>query len=312
MNIEFQGKRTNIAIVTAIILILAVTPSLFISAQGQSGTSFTRIDFPGAVFTAAIGINNVGQIVGRYQDTGGIHHGFLLSSGSLTSITFPNAVFTRALAINGGGEVVGDYSLSRETGSRTHGYLLRSGIFTSFDFPGADATVPLGINTVNGDIVGSYTDKVGTHGFLLSGVRFASIDFPGASFTEAWKINDFGVIVGRYHSSTDDLFHIFRLSGGIFTAVGDFPGGLQTASIGFAHGGFNNLGDIVSYYCSTGPCNLNLDGHVHGFLLSGGVYTSFDVPGSFWTLAFGMNDNRDIVGGYKDASGNVHGYLQTP
>lgn len=316
LNIELQQKRANIATLVTIILILAVTPSFFISARAQSGTSFTTIDLPGAVLTGPADINNIGEIAGRYRDTGGIVHGFLLSSGTFTSITFPNAVFTRALGINGKGEIVGDYSLTSETGSRTHGYLLRSGTFTPFDFPGADATIALGINTVNSDIVGSYVDKVGTHGFLLSGARFTSINFPGADFTKAWRINDFGVIMGLYHSSADDKFHIYRLIGGSFTPVGDFPGSLQTAPSGDMNapgddGGFNNLGDIASTYCSSGPCNFNFDKSLHGFLLSGGVYTSFDPPGSVWTAAFGMNDNRDIVGAWRDASGKVHGYLRT-
>ena len=43
-----------------------------------SGSGFTTIDVPGAVATAAIGINAQGDIVGEYSDAGGTH-GFLLS-----------------------------------------------------------------------------------------------------------------------------------------------------------------------------------------------------------------------------------------
>ena len=35
-----------------------------------------------------------------------------------------------------------------------------------------------------------------------------------------------------------------------------------------------------------------------------GTYTQFDVPGSSYTLGFGINTAGDIVGGYGDASGN--------
>ncbi len=36
-----------------------------------SYTSFEMIDFPGAIQTRAIGINNIGQIVGDYEDSSG-------------------------------------------------------------------------------------------------------------------------------------------------------------------------------------------------------------------------------------------------
>ena len=39
-------------------------------------------------------------------------------------------------------------------------------------------------------------------------------------------------------------------------------------------------------------------------LVAQGTYTQFDVPGSSYTLGFGINTAGDIVGGYGDASGN--------
>ena len=51
-------------------------------------------------------------------------------------------------------------------------------------------------------------------------------------------------------------------------------------------------------------------GCLHGFLLSAGVYTTVDFPGSVETLALGVNSHDDIVGGYEDSSGTFHGYLR--
>jgi hypothetical protein len=48
----------------------------------------------------------------------------------------------------------------------------------------------------------------------------------------------------------------------------------------------------------------------HGFLYSGGSYTSIDVPGATGkggTQAFGINDAGQIVGTYSDSSGS-HGW----
>jgi hypothetical protein len=46
----------------------------------------------------------------------------------------------------------------------------------------------------------------------------------------------------------------------------------------------------------------------HGFLLSGGEFTTFDFPGATFTLARGINPRGDIVGVYTLAGTN-HGYL---
>jgi hypothetical protein len=46
-----------------------------------SGGSYTTIDNPVAIGTLAVGINNAGQIVGSYFDSGGGDHGFLATLG---------------------------------------------------------------------------------------------------------------------------------------------------------------------------------------------------------------------------------------
>ena len=46
----------------------------------------------------------------------------------------------------------------------------------------------------------------------------------------------------------------------------------------------------------------------HGFLLSGGIFTTIDFPGSTYTTADGINNSGQIVGSYQSA-GVLHGYL---
>src|SRR5712692_11283707 len=50
--------------------------------------TFTTIDFPGASYTDAQGINRRGHIVGEYM-SGGETHGFLLRRMEFASIDFP-------------------------------------------------------------------------------------------------------------------------------------------------------------------------------------------------------------------------------
>lgn len=291
---------------------MALTCFGLASEAEAAGPTYTTIDFPGAPLTLAVDVNDLGQIVGEYTfTTVNLRQGFLLSRGVFTSITFPGSSFTRAIGINHGGDIVGDYIMAGSGGSNEHGYLLRGGVFTSISFPNADATLAQGINAT-GDIVGTYKDKQGKHGFLLHQGIFTSIDFPGAdSYTEAWKINDNGVIVGRYEGG-DSKYHVYTLVNGTFTSVPDVPGALQVAPDAFSEaGGINNSGDLVSNYASATPYNFHSVGNLHGFLLSGGDYTTIDFPNAAWTLAFGINGSDEIVGLYEDASG-IHGFLRTP
>ena len=50
----------------------------------------------------------------------------------------------------------------------------------------------------------------------------------------------------------------------------------------------------------------------HGYLRdTGGSFTTFDIPGSITTHAFGINDAGQITGYFEDATG-THGFLATP
>jgi uncharacterized membrane protein len=286
------------------------------SAQALAGETFTSFDVPGATNTIAADINNSGSIVGRYctlsicADLTSEWHGYLLNGDHVTTIEFPNAFHTNAVGINESGDIVGRY---RDVSNGPfRGFLLRDGEFERIDFPGAFSTRPYGI-TPDGDvIVGDYCTHPGCvrpaaghwHGFVLVDGQFTSFDFPGALFTQVWRINDDGQIVGRYKGQ-DGAFHVFLLSDGAFTSI-DFPGAANT---GGDAGGINAAGDIVSSYCNGVGCVPSAMGG-HGFLLRNGQFTSIDFPSSVITLSHGINDVGDTVGAYADQGGKVHGYLK--
>jgi uncharacterized membrane protein len=204
---------------------------------------------------------------------------------------------------------VGQYFL----GDVGHGYLFTNGVFTNIDFPGATECRANGINN-SGDIVGSYltgtNSAVRGRGFILRGGAYTPIEFPGASLTEAWRINDRGEIIGRYFGG-DGNPHIYRLTKTNFVTI-DYPGATNRTAVGYTSpvGGFNNHGDIVSAYCSASNCELETTNALHGFVFSKGVFTTLDVPGAAGTVAFGINDAGDIVGGYTDERFRVHGFLK--
>jgi hypothetical protein len=58
--------------------------------------TFTKLDFPGSIFTQALGLNNKNEVVGAYQDSSGATHGFVYNTVTKTwqSIDDPNGVGT--------------------------------------------------------------------------------------------------------------------------------------------------------------------------------------------------------------------------
>jgi uncharacterized membrane protein len=79
------------------------------------GGVFTMLEFPGCVFTQALGLNNDGMVVGSYVDGAGVTHGFLhdVATGLYQSISDPNAVGPAGTVINGindNGQFVGFFT----------------------------------------------------------------------------------------------------------------------------------------------------------------------------------------------------------
>jgi probable HAF family extracellular repeat protein len=158
----------------------------------------TRIDFPGARSSQAVGINDRGQVVGEYKDAAGKFHGYLWDKGRFTTIDVPGATATSAFGINNRGQILFIYEDDR---SPFRGAVLSKGVFTRFDAPGAQITFPFGLND-RGQIVGysgDPADLTTIRGFLLAkGAKgpFTTISRPGATVTVPTGINDRGQIVG--------------------------------------------------------------------------------------------------------------------
>jgi probable HAF family extracellular repeat protein len=130
--------------------------------------AFTTFNVPGddpVLGTVALGINDIGEVVGDYVTASdGDRHGFLRSSkGDFTTFDVPGADITVGEGINNAGTIVGAYVAN----GTTHGFVLNNGVvFTTVDVPDAQETQ---INSINakGEIVGFYNDSSGVqHGFL--------------------------------------------------------------------------------------------------------------------------------------------------
>jgi hypothetical protein len=86
------------------------------------------------------------------------------------------------------------------------------------------------------------------------------------------------------------------LAQGTYTQI-DVPGAVQTFCAGI-----NQVGDISGQYADASSVR-------HGFLLSGGIYTTIDYPGAHdYTALYGINDMSQAVGTAVTARGQI-GFL---
>src|SRR5581483_3301028 len=255
----------------------------------QAPYKFTTLAEPseGTGGTIASGINNQGEIVGYYQDTNGVYHGFLYSNGSYIPLDDPSAQWTQALGINNRGDVVGTYWDS--SAQNYYGFLYSGTQYTTiadpsgyFGRPNLGGSVSTGIND-DGVIVGHFANGAVNQGYVYSGGTFTTLDYPGAESTELYGLNDHGQIVGRYYPAPS---YGFEYANGGYTPLifpsGNFKGYSSASSI-------NNQGDVAGSY-------QDITGGYHGFTDTEGAFDTIDFPTATGeTFATGINDFGEIV-----------------
>jgi uncharacterized membrane protein len=161
--------------------------------------------------------------------------------------------------------------------------------YTSIDYPSKYGTWVRGINNL-GDMVGAYLDKkTGHHVLLIKNGKFiplAPTTILGTHFSDGFKINDNGDIVGQFCDAL--ACHGFLFSGGAVTVL-DYPGATDTVALGI-----NDDGTVVGewdLYDADG--NFLFD---DGFVWKDGIFTDVKYPGSADTLLNAINHRGDVVG----------------
>jgi len=293
-----SGLAASAAVITMLALAVAA------ARAGGGSFVFSSIDFPGATFTQAFGIDAGGKVVGVYRDATGKQHGFLWSGEIFTSIDFPGAAATDARGISPRGDIVGTYRQAGEPGLNFHGYLLtRHGEFFRVDFPGHISTIAQRI-LADGTILGCYhdTDIMGTmYSMVASREGCREFDFSGfdrATTMHTGATPDGEKIVGLFTDMTTGTPRSrgYLLDGPNFIPF-DVPGSTLTSAYDI-----NRSEQIVGFY-------RDAAGTFHGFLSKDCHFTAIDVPGATATRVFGINSGGDVTGLYVDASLTTHGFV---
>jgi probable HAF family extracellular repeat protein len=201
------------------------------------------------------GINNAGLIVGTWQDSNKVNHGFIdLSASSYGGIfaSFDAPVSdvwgTYATAINDAGLVVGYY----EDTSGYHGFLFNAQtlqfVAAPVDYPGsAGTTMLLGVNGY-GQIVGRAGDYNPLSLFIYNYDNGNFTDIltncePGALYTMPTGINNNGQIVGYYTTPAYEPYYGFVSNDGVNCSTVSYPTGTTWTELY----SINDAGQISGY-----------------------------------------------------------------
>ncbi len=220
--------------------------SAVVGGTGNIGGQFFRpfVDpNEDAPFTSPTGINNLGEICGRF-DRGGRTHGFIRRGQKFKTYDAPVAALTSTTieGINDAGDICGLYTAS--SGSVVGAYARIGGTFIALPISGTlpDAT---DINNLN-EVVGNYGDPGSGntfHGFFRAadGTLTLPIDVAGAIQTVPLAINDAGYFVGFWTDRHGAHAFVMHLPDTVISY--DMPGAAGTAFTGI-----NNDGVIVGNY----------------------------------------------------------------
>jgi probable HAF family extracellular repeat protein len=91
---------------------------------------------------------------------------------------------------------------------------------------------------------------------------------------------------------------VLNVPGSSGTISGALPGSQNTSTAPYA---INDWGQVLGIY-------ENSIGE-HGFLYSNGSYSTISIPGATYVDPTGINNLGEIVGYYKDSSGNDNGFI---
>ena len=237
-------------------------------------SDFKSENFPHSAQTQVTGINDIGYTVGFFANKAGANFGWYKYKGKFHEVKgFPGATnsspqMVQLLGVNDNAIAVGFYANAATPTANLRGfeYNIKKHKFSRILQPGVTSH-NLNINTpsltaaainIHGTVAGFYTTKSGVvDGFVKrTNGMFVKLAVKGATMTQAFGINDSGLVVGAYTTGSGGSAQSFGFTwmNGHFKTVND-PHGVGSTIIN----GVNDRGELVGFYMDAANHN-NTDG----------------------------------------------------
>ncbi len=253
----------------------------------------TYIDWPGAIHTFPVVVNDFGIAAGFFIPRSSSGGGFTFQNGIFSELLLPDATQIQPHAINNLGEIVGSFY----DGITNYGFSIINGVGSVIEPTGSTSSNIFAVNDIGG-VVGTYADmSLVEHGFTdINGV-FERFDIQNSTAIYPKSINDRGEVVGVYADLSSQLHGFIDLHGAIQTL--DPFGSTHTDNLAV-----NNFGEIIGNFT---------DGlGDHGFTDIRGVIKTFDMPNALNTYLRAVNDDGQVSGYYIDFDGIEHLFTAAP
>ncbi len=279
--------------------------SLFVVSTAMYGATYTytTIQYPGAIGTYPVSVNNEGEIAGYFFDSGYTAHGFTYAAGVFTQIDAGgNCYESFVTGVNDKGVLAG-YCFATQGG--TLNFIGTSGAFAFYKVPGVLDSYTEGINNYDLTVGWYITNNNDIASFVTqSGKHLKTFTAPNSPGTAVYGINNLGVAVGNGIPGTGGLQQGFTLTKGTYSFF------YYPASYESFFNGVNDLTQVVGDY------SLVARGPVLAFVFQGGTFTDLAVPNATSSVASGINNAGLVVGYYVTGSSsistNASGFVATP
>ena len=218
--------------------------TLGLRGWSSNGHSQWLVSVPGSSETVADDVNNRGDIVGAFVESGRTIGYVASSNGRVSRLELSGWEITYATGINDRRQVVAD----AVNADRSKPFLIENGQSAAIDIPEA---ISSGANDINnaGQVVGAYFDVENRlRGYLYDHGAVTSLLFPGSEYTSAVAINDRGQIVGNYGGANGN--GSFFYWNGVFSELT-----APNIAVSFFVTGINNSGTIVGQYSTLTDAN---------------------------------------------------------
>ena len=288
--LSFYWFRLRAFMFAAVIVLTAST------AVAEIRYALTALGTLGGTRSAAVGINNQGEVVGWSMTSAG---GTDVFSASLTSPMTDLGIPGAAYAVNDGGQIVGAYTFNSQIGI-SHAFLLNPGGSLQDLGTLSDGSAAYAISN-SGIVVGAFAAPNNvTNAFVYTptgGVQ--TLGGLGGAATEALGVNNNGTIVG-FSDITSGVSHAVTWNGG--GPAQDLGITDQLDSIAHA---INGTGVILGRYDTD-----TLDVAPDAFIFNGAPPPlDLGTFGGEYSLGLSINDSGEAVGDFLTTDGSYHAFL---